>query len=203
MRTLLELQQGIAQLLTNLRKRKGLSKFKIATIVEVSDKTWARYESGDSSPTVPEFIQIYSALNEDAFRDVLNLLYPNTYHAINPNNSVEELRDALSHFSNHVASDRIIHELAFMIFGEHGSSFIPQLEMITMLNHLPMKYKYFIADDIMKYWEIAESHDELICKENIMPHIETFQQGLELGKDATINNRNHYAFVKAPFLKKK
>ena len=203
MRTLLELQQGIAQLLSDLRKRKGLSKFKIATLVGISDKTWARYESGTSAPTIPEFIQIYSALNEDAFRDVLNYLYPNTYLDINPNSSVEELRNALSHFSHHVASDRTIHELAFMIFGNHGSSFMPQLEMFTMLNHLPMKYKYFIADDIMKYWEIAELHGEITCKENIMPHIETVQQGLELGKEATLSKRNYYSFAKAPFIKKK
>lgn len=48
-----ELQKQLSILLIKLRIRHGLSKFKMATLAEVSDHTWDRYESGESSPTLP------------------------------------------------------------------------------------------------------------------------------------------------------
>ena len=77
-----ELQKQLSTLLVKLRIRHGLSKFKMATLAEVSDHTWDRYENGESSPTLPEFINIYNELGEDALRDIISIMYPDKYNGL-------------------------------------------------------------------------------------------------------------------------
>ena len=190
-----ELQEQLAGLLMNLRNRHGLSKFKMALLANVSDHTWDRYESGESSPTVPEFINIYNELGEDALRDVLNLMYPDKYKFLAPESSPEKLREAVVHYFSHVASEHVIREWAFLTFGEHGSSALAQLEMFTMIDHLPMKYRYMVAESINRYYEMASAHEELVSTEHVMPDVELFRLGLDLGKEATMEQKDSYAIT--------
>lgn len=191
-RTLQEIQKGCAQMLHNLRMKKGLSKSKMAFLVGISDHTWARYESGDSAPTVPEFIYIYSRANADPLRTVLDFIYPDIYKELSAESNMDDLRKACCHFLEHVASDRMVREWNYLAFGEHGSSNKSQLEMFTMIDHLPMKYRYMIANDVLKYWEIASSHNELIGLDHIMPDVNLFKKGLQKGKEATLKGENAY-----------
>lgn len=195
MRTFNELQQGCADLLKKLRLRHNLSKFKIANMVGVSDHTWGRYESAESAPTVPEFIYIYEQVQEDAMRDVLDYLYPDIYKGLTADSSMEELRQACSHFVQNVCSDDAVRKWNFLAFGEHGSSTKAQLEMFTMIDHLPMKYRYMIAECVLKYWELAESHHELVSTDHIMPNLEIFKEGLTKGKQATFDGKNSYSSI--------
>lgn len=191
-RTLSDIQKGCSDLLKRLREKKGLSKSKMASLVGTSDHTWARYESGESAPTVPEFIYIYSKAEADPLRAVLDFIYPDIYKDLTADSDMDDLRKACCHFLQHVASDRMVREWNYLAFGEHGSSNKSQLEMFTMIDHLPMKYRYMIANDVMKYWEIASSHNELVGTDHIMPDIDLFKQGLHKGKEATLKGENSY-----------
>lgn len=191
-----ELQKQLSTLLIKLRIRHGLSKFKMATLAEVSDHTWDRYESGESSPTLPEFINIYNELGEDALRDILSLMYPDKYNCIVSESNINDLRESLIHYFSHVASERVIREWAFLTFGEHGSSSLAQLEMFTMIDHLPMKYRYMVAESISKYYEMASAHNELVATDEAIPDVELFRIGLNLGKEATMEKKESYSLTK-------
>ena len=168
----------------------------MATLAEVSDHTWDRYESGESSPTLPEFINIYNELGEDALRDILSLMYPDKYNCLVSESNINDLRKSLIHYFSHVASERAIREWAFLTFGEHGSSSLAQLEMFTMIDHLPMKYRYMIAESISKYYEMASAHNELVATDEAIPDVELFRIGLNLGKEATMEKKESYSLTK-------
>lgn len=192
MRSYNELQSGCAFLLKSLRQKQKLSKFKMARLLMIDDHTWARYESGDSAPTVPVFFWMFDQLHEDVLRKALDYLYPEIYEGLDDSSDPAAIRAALVHFFANEAPDRFVREAAFLSFGGHGSNFGPQMEMFTMLDHLPMRYRVGVADLIKSFYEIAEARGELVSTECVMPDLDLFNEGLEKGRAASFAGHNSY-----------
>lgn len=186
-----EIQDGCAQLLRKLREDAGLSVPKMADMVQVDKRTWQRYEDGLSAPTVPEFLEIFNCLGVDALSKVLELIYPD-YSDLSAASSASYLRRALLHYIGLIASDRIVRELDYLIFGDHGSNFVPQLEEFVALDHLPMIYRYSIAKQIMVYWQLCSATGDLIGTDHIMPDIDRLTSAIAKGEEAAIQGRNSY-----------
>ena len=65
-----------------------------------------------------------------------------------------------------------------------------------MIDHLPMKYRYMIAESINKYYEMASAHNELVSTDETLPDVELFRIGLNLGKKATMEKKESYSLTK-------
>lgn len=193
MRTLDELQKGCSDMLKALRIKHNLSKTKMAAIAGVDAHTWDRYESGKSAPSIPEFICIFDTLGDDVLANVLDFLYPETYVDITKETDADTVKSAMIHYCMHVATDHMIREMLFLIDGEHGSNIHPQLELFTMIDHLPMHYRYAVAEMVSALYNLADSRGELILEDHVMPDMEVFEHGLEMGKHAAFEHRNSYS----------
>jgi len=195
MRTRKEIESGIAEIFRNMRKKRSLSKLKMADLLYLDDKTWARYEDGKTCPSVSEYMWICEQLGENSLRPILNLVYPDTYKHITTDSSIEELRKAAAHYFLHVASDKTVREWDFLTFGHHGSNIEPQMQEFCAIAHLPMEYRVLIARLVKSCWDIAVARNELVCPENIMPDIDILNDGIKQGHNAAIARINSYTTI--------
>ena len=65
-----------------------------------------------------------------------------------------------------------------------------------MIDHLPMKYRYMIAESISKYYEMASAHNVLVATDEAIPDVELFRISLNLGKEATMEKKESYSLTK-------
>lgn len=184
MRDINELNAGCAAMLRELRERHGLSKAAMAEELFINPHTWASWESGRSSPTLPEFISAFNAMHEDVLPVALKYLYPEQFAELSPADDFSNIKEALLQYISSVASERIIRELSFILFGGHGSNVEPQLQMFTAINHLPLTYRIIVCENVLSMYGLAEFKDELRATDKIMPNIEYMQDAIEKAKMA-------------------
>lgn len=192
MRTRDELRDGCANLLRKLRLETGYSKSKMAETVGIDLRTWEKYESGQASPRVDEFIAWFDLFHADALRYVLDYLYPDIYDGLINDSRTDDLRKAAMHYISNVASDHAIKKFDFLVFGEHGSNIEAQTEEFTMLDHLPLTMRLAVASLIDILYQTAEANNLLVCTDCVMPVIDVFHDGLKKGREAVMNGKQSY-----------
>ena len=194
MRTHEDFAADFAGLMKRLRTEKRLSLRKAADIMNVDYHTFGRYESGESAPTVPDFVRFCADLGIDALPAVLEYVYPTVYGR-NATDDINQIREGVAHFFAAIARDHEVREMEYLINGNHGSSLSSQIAMYTMIDHLPMYYRVAVAQLINTLWIIAESRGELLETDKTMPDVELFRKAMHLGTDAVINGREHYSIL--------
>lgn len=191
-----KLQQGFADALKELRQRHGLSKAKIADKLYLDERTWAKYESGVSAPSAPEFIWYFSELGEDVLRSTLNAIYPDIYKEITCTEDTDALRQAAAHFFLHVATDDMVRDFTYIAFGEHGSNIRPQLAEFVALDHLPLDYRVAVVKNIITFYGLAEARGEIVCQDTAPVNIDVLVDAIRSGLEAVGEGRNSYATFK-------
>lgn len=192
MRTSEETQNICADILRDMRQRLGISKAKMADRVDLDARTYARYEAGESAPTLPEFIRMLERVDAPALPVILTHIYPETFGELGPGSDTDAARKALADFVMRDASDREIRQLAYFIFGPHGSTMEGQLQLITALNHLPMDARLASAKLILNFWEIETDRGKIINPEYIMPDTEILRQAIIRAHEAVVAGRQNY-----------
>lgn len=187
MRTREDLRTGLAAMLHDLRTRRGLSKAKMARLVDVDDHTWNSWETGRTSPSVVDFLYIFEACGESVMRPTLELLYPDQYAG-----SASEARDTLTHFISELAPDHAVQVLSFLAFGDHGSNFAPQTELFCAYAHLPMEQRFVIAETVYIAYKLAQNRSELRSPGSVLPDLNTLESGLKKGQKAAYARLQSY-----------
>lgn len=183
-----DFQSEFADLITQIRIDNDLSKSEMAAIMGVSDATYYKYEAGSSSPTVPQFIELCQALDMDVFGVIFDFLYPDT-----ETENIDELRRDAAFFVQHQCPSKLLRELHYIISGNHGSSFYPQAQEFTMINHLPLEYRLIIARDIFMLYDLARDKGELLHTDKVMPDEKAFMDGIRKGREAVKAGKNSYS----------
>lgn len=192
MRAESELRDGCANILYRLRQEMGYSKNKMAETLGISYRTYERYEQGKAAPRVDEFIRYFDVCHADALRYVLEFLYPEVYEHLTPDSDIDDIRHAAVHYTSHIASDRAVRKLCYLVFGEHGSNIEAQSEGFLMLDHLPLPMRLAIASLVDVLYEVALVNNLLVQTDCIMPTVEVFQDGILKGHAAVMARRNSY-----------
>lgn len=192
MRTSEETKNICADILKDMRQRLGISKAKMAERVDLDARTYTRYEAGESAPTLPEFIRMLERVDAPALPVILKHIYPETFGTLGPDSDTWSKRKALSDFIIRDASDREVSQLAYFIFGPHGSTMEGQLQLITALNHLPMDARLASAKLILNFLEIETDRGKLINPDYIMPDTEILRQSIIHAHEAVVAGRNNY-----------
>ncbi len=177
-------------MLAELRDRQNLSKAAMARRVGVDDHTWSSWETGATSPSVVDFLNVFEACGESILRPTLELLYPDHYTDGQTNE-----RERLTSFVNDAATDHHIAILAYMIFGDHGSNFIPQAELICAYNHLPMEQRFIIAELIYTSFLTAQHRGDLINTDSVQPDMPVWISGLKASQRAAYQRLNSYTTI--------
>lgn len=171
-------REQISSLLTVLRLRKGYSQSKMASLLGIDRHTWIRWESGESVPSIDDLTHIYRTLDEPILRPLLDILYPDNTHPA-ADMPIEKIRKDIAEYFLYNASDHAVRVCAFLMNGPHGSDIDAQLEEFCAIDHLPVQYRYFIAEQIYIYYMMARQRKELILTDSVMPDIDAFVSGLK------------------------
>lgn len=190
MRTKTETRQIVAEILREIRTEAGWSKARMADRLNVGERTYARYEAGDSSPTLPEFLDMLDAVDAPALSVIMRHIYPESYE---PKTGTAAARQALASFIMNDMSDRGVRQLLYILQGPHGSSVEAQLQLFTALDHMPMDIRLAVAKLALNAWEITSARDNVINPEYTGPDIELLRHAIIKAHEAVIAGRNNYS----------
>lgn len=183
----MDINSNIADMLRALRHKHGLSIKRMAELAHMDDHTWARFESGKTSPSIADLVTIFRAVGENPFPHILHAIYPETYSYTETND-----RAAVVDFFTRVASDRDVEQLKYLIQTPHGSNPSAQLSMFAMIDHLPMRSRVVIAELVDALWQLADVRGELIGQDVSEPDVETFRRGLRSSIEAVASRKESY-----------
>jgi hypothetical protein len=109
--------------------------------------------------------------------------------------SDEDIRDALLHYLKDVASSAEIRKLSYSIFGNTGSSWLAQLDMLTAHNHTSMRSRVNVAQTILDSYEMESARGELVGNGNILPDKENLRVAINDGKNAVLKGQQGYTHI--------
>lgn len=181
-----------SEILKKSREDANLSQKEMAKRIDRSIKTIQNWETAYSVPDIQEAVAWFEACESNILRYFLDIIYPSTFKSIDTNSTDTQVKDALFFYLNNVASPDEIRKIAFCIFGNTGSSWRSQLDMITAHNHLPMKCRVPVAAAILTQYEIEEANSTLINTNQIKPDIDNLRSAIEAGKSSALKGINAY-----------
>lgn len=190
MRTLDELQQGCAAMLVKYRQLAKLSRARLAALTGIDERRVKRFEEGNDAPRVPEFFAALDAIGVPAFPLLLEYIHPSEYSNREP--GADATRARVAHYVQSVATERLVRQLDYLFVGQHGSNLEPQMQLITLINHLPLAYRVIICKQALAFWELATLRGETINPADVMPDVELLRATLVKAEAAVAKQQQAY-----------
>lgn len=178
--------------LRELRLRHGLSQKKMAAMLNLSESTWIRYETGEKTPDLTEAMRIYGVLGEQILPPLLRVAYPDHYVIDDPGD-IKRMQNAIIHYWMEVASPKLIAQMYYVMFGDHGGSFIAKLQEWVQDDHLPMDYRVIETKISTMLFDLAGARNELVCPDDPMPDRDVLLDAILQGEGAANEGRNSYS----------
>ena len=182
----------IGEILSKSRTISEKSQKSMAKLLNVSPGTIANWEQGIGCPDMVEYLQWFDALGINAMRPLLDYFYPSTFYGLSADDDSRQIRTALIKYFSEVASDDEIRKMSYNIFGESGSSWKAQLEMITAHNHMTMKSRVNVAQTVLDSYEMEQAREELVNVDHVMPNYEYLRECVAKGKKSVFEKRKGY-----------
>lgn len=182
----------IGKILSESRYRSGLSQEYMAMGIGVSKPTIINWEKGSSSPNLKQALQWFRLVGENPMSPFLELLYPDTFNDIGSNTDDEDIYKALHNLINNLPP-KIVRQILYIFAGNHGSSPISILQMITAHLHTTIRARTLVAQLISDNYELCEKCGDIVCEENVRPDIPLLDRSIALGKEAAARGHNGYS----------
>lgn len=187
-----EIQTLVAEILHDLRAAAGISKSKMAALLYVDERSYRRYEEGESSPTLAVFLDMLDNINAPVLPILMRHLYPESF---SPADSTDSARHYILDYINQIATDRQIRQMAYILGGQHGSPAEAQLQMFCALDHMPMDIRLAVAKLTLNAWEISVARKEIVNPDEILPDAELLREAIIKAQRAVEAGRGSYTTV--------
>jgi hypothetical protein len=192
---------NLAFILSSSRCEANKSQKYMAQSLGRSVGTIQNWEAGIGAPNLLDTLEWFDVLGLNPLRYMLNFVYPDTYMDLSAASSDEDIRAALLHYINDVASASEIRKLSYSIFGNTGSSWLAQLDMLTAHNHTSMRSRVNAAQTILDSYEMETARGELVGSQNILPDKENLRTAINDGKNAVLNGQTGYTHISSNEIK--
>lgn len=169
--------KDIASVVSYVRKNAGLSRAKLASLLDVSERTIKNWETGVSKPDAELFLQMFYTCNQHLINVMRSMDSPELFN----DDSVtgEEIRQRLIAMIRTETTDEMNRKLLYNLSADHGSDAQAQLNLCTAYNHLPMDDKYIVCSMIMERYRMREKQGNLIRTEyNVQPDMDYLREEL-------------------------
>lgn len=184
--------ETLGRILSDSRKKANKTQKAMAIALHRSLPTIQNWESGYSTIDVIEFMEWFKILGVNPLRHILELLSPQNYET-NPNNiSDQKINNSLQYYLTKVATPDEKRKLAYCIFGETGSSWKSQLNMLTAHNKCSLRTRVNVARTISDSYKIEQAEGKLIGHASVIPDIENLDSAIQAGMLATLNGNSSY-----------
>lgn len=176
MRTKEDIRNTIATLLSDIRAKYGYSKSKIADYLGIDRHTWIRWEAGASSPTLEDLIMIFDKLEEPLLPSLLDIMYPSNESSIT--SPINDIRKQAAIAFLEEESEHHVRIWQYMMNVLTRTELNAQVEELCAIDHLPLHFRYFLAEQAYFYYMTALKDKQLINTDQVMPDMDTFTAGL-------------------------
>lgn len=192
--------ENLANMLASSRTQVGKSQKYMCKALGKSLGTIQNWESGYSAPNVLDMISWFNALGLNPLRYILECLYPNQFRDVaksvdNASITDEQIDEALNFYLNNIASSTDKQKLAYCIFGNSGSSFTAQLDMMTAHNHTSVRSRVTVAQTIYDSFTMEEATKQLVGIDAVMPNLENLKNAIANGKESAMCGKKGYVNV--------
>lgn len=184
--------QGAALMIARARTDAGVSQRYIAQALGISERTVKNWEVGSSLPNILQLVSWFKACGLNPVRYVLDWLNPADFDGLCAEDSADDIKNALLEYISSVATENEIRKLAFCIFGNHGSSWNAQLEMLCAHDHTTMRSRVTVARAILENYEMEAAQGALVATDHISPNLDHLRAAVESGKDAVQEGKAGY-----------
>lgn len=180
---------GIATMLRESRMESGKTQKFMAKSMGKSIGTIQNWESGYGSPNMIDIMEWFDCIGINPLRYILNFIHPDEYKNLD---SIDEFKKSLNTYMNDIASDDEVRKISFNVYGNTGSSWHSQLDMLTALNHLPLHYRVLIAQQIYDAYMICESTNKLVNTDHVKPNVDVLHDAIEKGRESAKKGHHGY-----------
>lgn len=176
------------------RADSGLTQKEVAARMQISRTTVQNWESGYSCPSQAEGFAWFQALGLQPLPYYLELLYPE-FERISSADDDDRISSALISAIRDLPPDTK-RKILYVLYGDHGSSPLAILELITAHLQTPLRARLTVAETIRTNYEVAEATGTLARPEHIQPNISVLEDAYLSGKDAVKHGKNGYTALK-------
>lgn len=190
-----EATQSAALMLAQARNDAGLSQRYVAQSIGVGERTVKNWEAGSSAPNIVQMVSWFRACGINPIRYVLDWLDQAHFDGLTATDSIEDVKSAIMAYIEDIATEKEIRQLAFCMFGNHGSSWRSQLDMLTAHDHTTLRSRVTVARAVLENYEMEESQGMLVSADSIQPDLSRLRDAVEKGKDAVQEGKKGYVEI--------
>lgn len=191
----LKRQEDLAHMLSSARNKCGKSQRYMAKAIGRSVTTIQNWESGIGCPDYLTMQEWFHALGINMLRYLLNHDSPEVYKHLSQSTELNSIEEALIHYIHNIASEEELKQLSFNIFGDTGSSWREQLNMLTMHNHCSFRSRVNVGQLVYDNYRMESATDNLRCKGHVEPNLESFTIALNKGRNCVYNGTKGYTMT--------
>lgn len=185
----------LAKILSRTRNEVGLSQEDMALELGVSRMTVSNWEKGTSRCDMVQFFHWFEALGKNPIPYVLQFFTPDTFEDLEHSSSDERIDEAVEELLQSLSNESK-RSILYLLYGIAGDPFA-MLQLFVAHSHLPMEYRFSIANHICEAYKMCEANGTLKDTDKIKPDIALLEEAIEAGKDAAITGKATYQ-IKRP-----
>lgn len=164
----------------------------MAKALQKSLGTIQNWENGYSIPNAIDLIDWFDVLGLNPLRFILDFLHPDYFKNLNGDVDDNMVDSALQYYISDIAPASDKRKLSFCIFGNTGSSWTAQLNMLTAHNHTTMRSRVSVAQSIYDNFEMEKARGELKYLNNTMPDENNFKNAIEQARESVFSAKDGY-----------
>lgn len=154
--------------------------------------TIQNWESGYTTIDVLQFQAWFEVLGVNPLRYILAFTYPDPFYVIKVGDEDNKIDEALHQYFTDVATPSEKRKLAYCIFGNTGSSWHSQLEMLTAHNHCSLRTRVNVAQAIYNSYLMEDSQNALIKQDYIAPNLNVLKSAIDSGMESVLRGNKGY-----------
>lgn len=182
----------LAKLLSEARYKSGISQEQMAMALRVSKNTVYNFEKGTSTPDLFQFMAWYETLGLNPTSYILQYMNPSDIEGVTADSSDEQILESLDTLLNEL-TPHLRRCVLYLLFGSHQGDPYAMLQLFVAHAHLPMNYRFSIANTILETYKMCERCGDLKDTSHVMPDIEALEKAVKQGREAAINGQDGYA----------
>lgn len=184
-----ELSQKFAEILSTSRISANLSQAYMARTIGKSKNTICNWESGIGLPNCVTLFRWFEICGVSPQKYILDtVVFPKETHCGNDDMENEAF---LLYYIKNIATEKEKEQLVFNIKGNTGSSWLEQLNMLSIDNCCSLRSRANIAQVTLDNYKMEKANNQLSIDSDIVD-VDSLEQAIDKGKQAVLNQKNRY-----------
>lgn len=184
--------QLLSIILSKSRTDANKTQRQMALALGKSIPTIQNWESGYTTIDILQFQSWFKVLGVNPLRYILAFLYPDPFYSVKAGDEDNKIDEALHRYFSDVATPSEKRKLAYCIFGNAGSSWHSQLEMLTAHNHCTLRTRVNVAQTVYDSYLMENAQRVLVKEDHVPPNIDTLKSAIDSGRTSVINGHKGY-----------